>query len=65
MLKLSRKGKECKALVIGDNGKMYVPAELTQIYREEIVPLATMLTPNQFEVAAYHRPICKTECPKQ
>jgi pyridoxine kinase len=35
--------------VLGDNGKMYVPAELVQIYREEIVPLATMLTPNQFE----------------
>jgi pyridoxine kinase len=28
---------------------LYVPAELTTIYREEIVPLATLLTPNQFE----------------
>jgi len=35
--------------VMGDNGKMYVPAELADIYREEIVPLATVLTPNQFE----------------
>ena len=35
--------------VLGDNGRLYVPAELTTIYREEIVPLATLLTPNQFE----------------
>lgn len=35
--------------VLGDNGKLYVPAELTEIYKEEIVPLATILTPNQFE----------------
>lgn len=35
--------------VMGDNGKIYVPVELAAIYREEIVPLATMLTPNQFE----------------
>ena len=32
--------------VLGDNGRLYVPAELTTIYREEIVPLATLLTPN-------------------
>ena len=35
--------------VLGDNGKLYVPAELVEIYREEIVPLATVLTPNQSE----------------
>jgi pyridoxine kinase len=35
--------------VLGDNGKLYVPAELVGIYRDEVVPLATMLTPNQFE----------------
>jgi len=35
--------------VLGDNGKLYVPAELAGIYREDIVPLATLLTPNQFE----------------
>jgi pyridoxine kinase len=35
--------------VLGDNGKLYVPAELVGIYRDDIVPLATMLTPNQFE----------------
>jgi len=35
--------------VLGDNGKLYVPAELVGIYRDDVVPLATMLTPNQFE----------------
>lgn len=36
--------------VIGDNGKMYVPEELKDLYKEEIVPLADILTPNQFEI---------------
>ncbi|XP_017465856.1 PREDICTED: pyridoxal kinase [Rhagoletis zephyria] len=36
--------------VMGDNGKMYVPEELLPIYREEIVPLADIITPNQYEV---------------
>lgn len=36
--------------VMGDNGKMYVPAELLPIYRDVIVPLADVVTPNQFEV---------------
>lgn len=35
--------------VMGDHGRLYVPDELVGIYREEIVPLATILTPNQFE----------------
>ena len=35
--------------VMGDNGKMYVPAELLPIYREEIVALADIITPNQYE----------------
>ena len=35
--------------VLGDNGKMYVPAPLVGIYRDEIVPLATLVVPNQFE----------------
>ena len=35
--------------VMGDNGKMYVPAELLPLYREHIVPLADIITPNQFE----------------
>lgn len=36
--------------VMGDDGQMYVPKELLPIYREEIVPLADIVTPNQFEV---------------
>jgi len=35
--------------VLGDNGKLYVPEDLVQIYREEVLPLATILTPNHFE----------------
>ena len=34
---------------MGDNGKMYVPQELLPVYREEIMPLADIITPNQFE----------------
>lgn len=35
---------------MGDDGFMYVPKELLQIYRDEIIPLADISTPNQFEV---------------
>ncbi|XP_046328139.1 pyridoxal kinase-like isoform X1 [Haliotis rufescens] len=36
--------------VMGDNGKMYVPENLLEVYRESIVPLADIVTPNQFEL---------------
>ncbi|XP_046741497.1 pyridoxal kinase [Diprion similis] len=36
--------------VMGDNGKMYVPNELLEIYRDHIIPLADIVTPNQFEL---------------
>lgn len=36
--------------VMGDNGKLYVPEELVNIYKNEIVPLADIVTPNQFEL---------------
>ncbi len=36
--------------VLGDHGKLYVPEELVSVYREEVVPLADVVTPNQFEV---------------
>jgi pyridoxine kinase len=36
--------------VLGDNGKLYVPAELVKVYKETLVPLAHLLTPNQFEL---------------
>lgn len=35
--------------VMGDEGKLYVPEELIVVYREKVVPVASMLTPNQFE----------------
>ncbi|KAI7738990.1 hypothetical protein M8C21_010457 [Ambrosia artemisiifolia] len=35
--------------VMGDDGKLYVPQELVSVYREKVVPVASMLTPNQFE----------------
>ncbi|CAI9766904.1 unnamed protein product [Fraxinus pennsylvanica] len=35
--------------VLGDEGKFYVPQELVSVYREKVVPVASMLTPNQFE----------------
>ncbi|XP_039062396.1 pyridoxal kinase-like isoform X3 [Hibiscus syriacus] len=35
--------------VMGDEGKLYVPEDLVSIYREKVVPVASMLTPNQFE----------------
>jgi len=36
--------------VLGDSGKFYVPQELVSIYRDEVIPLADVVTPNQFEV---------------
>jgi pyridoxine kinase len=35
---------------MGDEGKMYVPESLLPIYRDEIIPLADIATPNQYEV---------------
>ncbi|KAI3412661.1 Pyridoxal kinase [Psidium guajava] len=35
--------------VMGDEGKLYVPQELVTVYQEKVVPVASMLTPNQFE----------------
>jgi len=34
---------------MGDFGRMYVPEELLPVYRDEIVPLADIVCPNQFE----------------
>ncbi|XP_033208892.1 pyridoxal kinase isoform X2 [Belonocnema kinseyi] len=36
--------------VLGDNGHMYVPEELKNIYKNDILPLADIITPNQFEL---------------
>jgi pyridoxal kinase len=35
--------------VMGDNGKLYVPMDMVAAFREKVVPLAWMVTPNQFE----------------
>lgn len=35
--------------VMGDDGKFYVNPELVPVYREKVVPVATMITPNHFE----------------
>lgn len=35
---------------MGDNGQMYVPKSLLPIYRDEIIPLADICTPNQYEM---------------
>uniref|UniRef100_A0A803M471 pyridoxal kinase n=1 Tax=Chenopodium quinoa TaxID=63459 RepID=A0A803M471_CHEQI len=35
--------------VMGDEGKLYVPEDLVSVYRQKVVPVASMLTPNQFE----------------
>lgn len=36
--------------VLGDHGKFYVPPELVGLMKSDIIPLADIVTPNQFEV---------------
>ncbi|TPX60562.1 pyridoxal kinase [Powellomyces hirtus] len=35
--------------VMGDNGKLYVPADVLPVYRDLLCPLADVMTPNGFE----------------
>jgi pyridoxine kinase len=35
---------------MGDDGHMYVPKSLLPIYRDTIIPLADVITPNQYEM---------------
>ncbi|GAB0093896.1 Pyridoxal kinase [Sergentomyia squamirostris] len=35
--------------VMGDNGRFYVPESFVEIYRDELIPLADIVSPNQFE----------------
>ncbi|CAN0016839.1 unnamed protein product, partial [Choristocarpus tenellus] len=35
--------------VLGDGGRLYVPEGNVDIYRNEVLPIATVITPNQFE----------------
>ncbi|MFN4141026.1 bifunctional hydroxymethylpyrimidine kinase/phosphomethylpyrimidine kinase [Aestuariivirga sp.] len=37
--------------VIGDNGRLYVPQEVAEAIRDGLLPLATAITPNAFELA--------------
>ncbi|KAM3721782.1 putative pyridoxal kinase [Dirofilaria immitis] len=37
--------------VLGDNGHYYVPKELMPIYRDILIPLADLITPNIFELS--------------
>jgi pyridoxine kinase len=46
--------------VLGDRGQLYVPAELVEIYIDEVVPLANTLTPNHFEAELLTRTSIKT-----
>lgn len=36
--------------VLGDHGKFYVPVELVHIYKRDVLPMADIITPNQFEI---------------
>ncbi|ORZ36745.1 Ribokinase-like protein [Catenaria anguillulae PL171] len=35
--------------VLGDNGKLYLPAEMIDMYKQHFLPMAFAMTPNQFE----------------
>ena len=35
--------------VLGDDGRFYVPQVLTEFFKNSLMPLATVITPNQFE----------------
>ena len=35
---------------MGDNGKMYVPNEMLPVYKDTMVTIADIFTPNQFEM---------------
>jgi len=47
--------------VLGDDGHMYVPEDLLPIFRDEIVPIADIVTPNQYEVSWLTGMTIKTE----
>ena len=42
--------------VMGDQGKLYVPAELVPLFRDTLVPLADLVVPNQFELEYGQQP---------
>ena len=38
---------------MGDDGRLYVAEEIPAAFRDAIVPIASVMTPNQFEVLRY------------
>ena len=36
--------------VLGDDGRLYVPADIVPLMRDVLVPLADLVLPNQFEL---------------
>jgi pyridoxine kinase len=36
--------------VLGDHGKFYVPPQLVTVFQDTVIPMADIVTPNQFEV---------------
>ena len=35
--------------VMGDHGRLYVKEDILPVYRDKIVPISSVMTPNQFE----------------
>ncbi|KAL9653529.1 hypothetical protein ABK040_016606 [Willaertia magna] len=56
-----KKSKPICDPVLGDEGKLYVPDKLIQIYREKVLSIATIITPNQFEAETLSGKLIKTE----
>ncbi len=46
--------------VLGDHGKFYVPPELVKVFRDTVIPVADVVTPNQFEVEQLTGVVIKT-----
>lgn len=47
--------------VLGDDQSYYVPPELSKEYRDKLIPLCEILTPNQFELGELSGMPVKTE----
>lgn len=46
--------------VLGDHGKFYVPPQLVTVFRDTVIPMADVVTPNQFEVEQLTGIVIKT-----
>lgn len=47
--------------VLGDDGKLYLPSEMVELYKTDVLHLATVITPNQFEAEQLAGRDVKTE----